>query len=260
MHQAPSQHRIVLLGASNLTRGISTVIESAQNLWGSPLEICTAMGHGRSYGLNSNFLGRTLPGIVQCGLWRTLEERPKLPTAALVTDIGNDLMYGAPVAQIASWVETALDRLQRADARVVMTLLPLDSAFRLSPARFKFFAKLFFPHKQLNLADLLQKAQELHGRLETIGRSRGIALVEQQSDWYGIDPIHIRLHYWHTVWPAILAAARQESSAIQPAKGSLRRWCYLRTRTAENWQIFGTSQHNKQPCGVLKDGTALSFY
>jgi hypothetical protein len=262
LERANSQprHRIVLLGASNLTRGISTVIESAQNIWGSPLDVCCALGHGRSYGWTSNFLGRSLPGIVDCGLWKTLEERPKLPTAALITDIGNDLMYGAPVQQIERWVETAIDRLQRADAQVVMTLLPLESASRLSPARFRFFAKLFFPNKQLELAQLLARAHDLHGRLEALGRSRGVALVEQQSEWYGIDPIHIRLRCWHTVWPFILSSARERLATVGPAKGSLRRWLYLRTRTAENWQFFGTARRRKQPCARLKDDTRVSFF
>jgi hypothetical protein len=272
------RRRIVLLGASNLTRGISTVIESAQNIWGSPLDVCGALGHGRSYGWTSNFLGRSLPGIVDCGLWKALEARPKLPTAALITDIGNDLMYGAPVPQIARWVETAIERLQRAEAQVVMTLLPLSSASRLSPTRFRFFAKLFFPNKQLDLAGVLARAQDLHDRLESLGRSRGVALVEQQPQWYGIDPIHIRLRCWRTVWPEILSSCRQVSPRLtEPTpgdepeeprvseklayvKGSMRRWLYLRTRTAENWQFFGTQRQRKQPCAMLKDGTRISFF
>jgi hypothetical protein len=254
------KHRIVLLGASNLTRGISTVVEASQSIWGSPLDICCALGHGRSYGLTSNFLGRALPGIVQCGLWKCLGERPKLPTAALITDIGNDLMYGVSVPQIANWVETTIDYLQSANAQVAMTLLPLGSVLRLSPARFRFFAKLFFPNKKLELADLLERGQELHDRLQTLGRSRGVALVEQQAAWYGIDPIHIKLRHWRTVWPMILASAKQDSATVEPACGSLRRWLYLRTRTAENWQLLGTPRQRKQPCARLKDGTSISFF
>ena len=46
---SPSR-RVILLGASNLTRGISTVVEIAKTKWGSPLDIMSALGHGRSYG------------------------------------------------------------------------------------------------------------------------------------------------------------------------------------------------------------------
>jgi hypothetical protein len=259
LDQSP-QHRIVLIGASNLTRGISTVVESVQNIWGSPLDICCALGHGRSYGWTSNVLGRSLPGIVQCGLWKTLEERPKLPTAALVTDIGNDLMYGAPVSQIVRWVETVLNRLQRADAQVTMTLLPLGSAFRLSEWRFQMVRRILFPGRNMKLAELLEQAKDLHCQLEALGRSRGVTAVEQSADWYGFDPIHIKYRHWRTVWPAILASARKENAEVAPVQGSLRRWIYLRTRTAENWQLFGRARRRKQPCGALRDGSALSFF
>src|SRR5262245_61538357 len=79
--------RIVLLGASNLTRGISTAVETAGTLLGRPLEVLAAFGHGRSYGMSNCVLGRSLPGIVECGLWRSLAALPPAPTSALVTDI-----------------------------------------------------------------------------------------------------------------------------------------------------------------------------
>jgi len=81
--------RVVLLGASNLTRGISTAVETARLQWGRPLDVMAALGHGRSYGLASRLLCRTLPSIVECGLWPALAARPPAPTAALVTDVGN---------------------------------------------------------------------------------------------------------------------------------------------------------------------------
>ena len=92
--------RVVLLGASNLTKGIGTVVETACRTWGQPLEVHAALGHGRSYGRTTSLLGRQLPGILECGLWPALERTPGVPTAALVTDIGNDLLYGEPVGQI----------------------------------------------------------------------------------------------------------------------------------------------------------------
>ncbi len=90
---------VVLLGASNLTRGISTVVGMARGIVGEPSEFLIAMGHGRSYGQRSSVLGRSLPGITQCGLWEALRHA-RGPTSALITDIGNDVIYGVPVETI----------------------------------------------------------------------------------------------------------------------------------------------------------------
>src|SRR5439155_11570702 len=100
--------RVVLLGASNLTLGFPMLVSELRAWLGSPVEILCAHGHGRSYGLASRVLFRELPGIVECGLWRALASAPARPTLALLTDVGNDIMYGRDVEEIAGWVETAL--------------------------------------------------------------------------------------------------------------------------------------------------------
>ena len=80
----PTQ-RIILLGASNLTRGLSIVIETARLLFATrdrpeqtsrgPLGVFAALGHGRAYGLPSRVLVRSLPSILDCGLWRAIENQ-----------------------------------------------------------------------------------------------------------------------------------------------------------------------------------------
>ena len=119
--------RIILLGASNVARGISALTGTARAIWGQPLEVFAAFGRGRSYGLPSRVLVRELSGIVQCGLWDAVGRRDRLPTAALVTDIGNDLIYGRSVDEIAQWVDTCLARLNALEARTVVTGLPIDN-------------------------------------------------------------------------------------------------------------------------------------
>ncbi|HEY5315121.1 MAG TPA: hypothetical protein VIK18_21495, partial [Pirellulales bacterium] len=52
--------RLVLLGASNLTRGLAPVLQTAAQLWDEPLDILAAAGHGRSYGATSRVLVRSL--------------------------------------------------------------------------------------------------------------------------------------------------------------------------------------------------------
>ncbi len=121
------------------------ITETARRVTGRPLEIFAAFGRGRSYGRSSWFLGHELPGIAECGLWRSLADRPPLVTSALVTDIGNDLFYDQPLDQIVGWVECCLARLAALDARIVMTRLPIVNLPRLSERRFRLLRKIFFP-------------------------------------------------------------------------------------------------------------------
>ncbi len=65
--------RVVLIGASNVTKSLSVIIDIAHQLLGKPLDIFTALGLGRSYGLFSRILGRGLPSIRDCGLWDALQ-------------------------------------------------------------------------------------------------------------------------------------------------------------------------------------------
>src|SRR3990172_1633729 len=112
MDRQPTR-RVVLLGASNLVRSISTVVETARQIWREPVEIMAAIGHGRSYGQESRLLGRKISGIFPSALWKDLQSRPSLATTALLTDVGNDLGYGGPVATLVAWGERCVGQLAR---------------------------------------------------------------------------------------------------------------------------------------------------
>ena len=77
---------------------------------------------------------RTLPGILQSGLWRTLASLPPARTRGLVTDVGNDIIYGFPPARILEWVEETVERLQEFTPDIVLTELPLPMSAG-SPSR-----------------------------------------------------------------------------------------------------------------------------
>jgi hypothetical protein len=252
--------RVVLLGASNLTRGISTVIETAQGVWGCPLEVLAALGHGRSYGLRSRVLGRELPGITGCGLWDALAARPPAETAALVTDIGNDLLYGASVPTILAWVAEGLDRLTALGARTVMTLLPLASVEALSEWRFKIARACAFPKSRAQFDEILEQARDLNAGLARLATDQQVRIVEQSGAWYGFDAIHIRLRHWRTAWAAILAPWSDAPMTAPAARGSLTRWLYLRSLPPLERKLFGCTRRAAQPSGRLRDGTTIALY
>ena len=216
--------------------------------WGRPLDLLAACGHGRSYG--DNRAGRGLPSIP--ALWERLRERSSAPTAALLTDVGNDLLYQAPVATILAWVESCLRRLRECDARVIVTGLPLCNLANPSPRRFLFFRTLFFPGCSLPLEQLIDSARRLDDGLASLTERYQAVRVEPQAAWYGLDPIHLRYLQADHLWPEILASwtARETSTVdgqspflYDPAGGCLSHLNYSRGRT----------------CGFRSGGSAEAF-
>jgi hypothetical protein len=210
--------------------------------------------------MESAMLGRRLPGIVQSELWNVLAADAKRPTAALVTDIGNDILYCVEPALIAEWVGIAIDRLQAADARVSMTRLPLAGISQLGRARFRLFRTLLFPGCRLELKEAIERAHDLDEHLTKIARDRNVSLITQSARWYGFDPIHIQLRHWRSAWPEILSSWSDDRASDRAVQGSLVRWLYLQTRPPQYRTMFGYPQRRVQPSARLRDGTQISFF
>ena len=259
--------RVVLLGASNLTRGFKTVVGLARERLGAPLEVLAALGHGRSYGTEASFLFRSLPGIERCGLWERLDAGSGR-LDALVTDVGNDVAYGVAPEVVGSWVATALDRLEAAGARPVLTGLPLFELEQLDPLWFRFWSNLLFPGRGLEQARVLDAARAVDERLAREAAARGLPLVRPQPAWFGSDPIHYARPRRRQAWSTILASWRDPESASGSAPGAEEEPGprggaeppLLWAPAAADYRRFGVRRTRNQPARRLADGTTLSMY
>jgi hypothetical protein len=232
---------VVALGASNLTRGLPALCSAARAAGGPEVEIVAALGLGRSYGMESRVLSRTLPAILDCGLWRALEERPPLPTRALVTDVGNDIIYGAQAPRILEWVEEAVTRLRALTDDVVVAGLPLHSIRRLSPAKYVAFRTLIFPRCRIPFDEILATAERVADGLAALAIRHDARFVPLRDEWYGFDPIHVRPARWSAAWREILGANEEADSAPSLVE-SLR----LHTLMPERQRLFGVEQRRPQ--------------
>jgi hypothetical protein len=196
--------RIVALGASNLTRGLPSLLATARDRWGQDVEVVAALGLGRSYGTPSRIFVRTLPGILHSGLWQGLERLPPAPTRALVTDVGNDILYGFTPAQILAWVDECVARLLRITRDVVLTDLPMASLRRQPAVKLLTFRTVLWPQCRLSRSEILRRAEEVTAGLEALGSSRGLRFFRLRLEWYGFDPVHIRPGRWRAAWREIL--------------------------------------------------------
>lgn len=254
--------RLVLLGASNLTRSFAAAVGTAVAHLGAPLDIFAAIGHGRSYGIESRLLGRTLPGIVPCGLWNDLHractERPA-PLYALITDIGNDIMYGVSPPSILDWIDTCLTRMHALDAQVIMTQLPMASLERIRPMQYQIVRRLFFPGRTISLNAALARARDIDVGLPALADMHGVTLMPIDRTWYGVDPIHVRQHLWPKVYRTLFEPWSANGDGVR-YKPSLRRWWLLRTAPAETFRVFGMQCGVSQPCRRLADGSLVWMY
>ena len=255
-----SSSRVILLGASNLTRAISTVVGTAQAMLGSPLELLIAMGHGRSFGRASRVLGRTLPGIDECGLWDSLKDAPPAPTYALITDIGNDIVYGYEVALIANWIERTLSRLQALGSRTVITRLPVESIESLSTFRYHMAKAILFPGRRLSLGEAKRRVNEIDSAISALAACYGATLVDLPGDWYGLDPVHLRRLQHAATFTQIMASWSDGDGPPAEASGSLARWLKLHLARPQRWGLLGIQLGSTQPASHLGDGSSVALF
>jgi hypothetical protein len=248
--------RVIALGASNLTRGFHTIVSTSRAAWGPEVQVLAALGHGRSYGVSRTVGICTLPGILESGLWRALESLPVVPTRAIVSDVGNDIMYGHSAERILSWIEDALRRLQSVTDDITLTDLPLASIRRISQTKYLLFRSFLFPFCGLSLAQVLDTAERVNSGLAELSIKHGVNFFRLNPNWYGSDPIHIRPSLWRSAWQQILNAGSLSSNR----KSSLLEGLRLYFMANERRRILGIAQFTPQSGVALPAGGRVWLY
>jgi hypothetical protein len=238
--------RFVVLGASNVSRGLSRLTATLRARGPEQVDLFVAAGHGRGYGVNTRVALRRLPSILASGLWRALDrERVERP-AGLVTDVGNELLYGLGVSAVAAAVREAVVRLVDRGGRIVITGLPLAGIDRVGRIRYRLLRTLYVPGCLLSLAEIKDAARWLDDELRAIAADTGAAFVEQPGAWYGFDALHVRRRHLDTFWQRVGDAWGLPAAALRP-RPSLAEWAVLGSRAAEVRSLAGRTLLTRQP-------------
>ncbi len=247
----------VLLGASNLSLAWPRVVPQLERRLSAPRKVLTAHGMGRSYSAKRcRFVFRQLPGILESGIWNALTETSTaVPTFALLTDFGNDLVFGSPPDDVAAAARECIDRLRASNAatHIVMTRPPLSTVQALSGFRFSFFRNVLFPKCRMSLAEIRTAVEELDRLIVELATDTEVSLIEPAAHWYGLDPIHVLRQYQTDAFSLMMDAWNLPSPVreSQPV-----RW--VRPAAETRWR-FGREHRTPQPVQSTPD-TAIYAY
>lgn len=248
---------VVVVGASNVSRGLARLATALACRSDAPADLFVTAGHGRSYGVNSRVAARRLPSILGSGMWRALDRQGIEPWGrrqplALLTDIGNDLLYGFSAEQVAGWVREAVRRLADRGATIAITGLPLASIARVGPARYRALRACYVPGCRLTLESLKLAADELQARIVEVAGERGATVIHQPRQWYGVDAIHIRRPRLDDLWHAA-CDAWGFSAAPAGRRATWRDWAVLGAQAAEVRSLARRIRYTPQPVVTRPD-------
>ena len=262
---------VVALGASNLSRGLSRLVTICRRCNAKPIDLFAGAGHGRSYGANSRIWNRRLPSILGSGLWRSLDRNSAsddlncTTRLAVITDIGNDLLYGFSVEQIAAWIEEVVLRLQQRGFQIVITQLPIESIQAVGTLRFHILKSIFVPGCQQSLEAIKDQSLQINNKIVSLSKEHHVTILRQPGSWYGIDAIHVKRsclnELWHRVvdcWPGI--SREQHAMRGVDRFGGWQEWSRLGAASAEVRSLSGLMLFTPQPALLLADTTRIYLY
>lgn len=256
----PQPATVILLGASNLAIAWPRIIEQVTVRVAGPRQILTAQGMGRSYlNTRSSFGPRQLPGILGCGLWDALSAVDSSDTSvALITDLGNDLVYGREPQEVAESAAEAVRRIRdwNPETRIVLTLPPVDAVHALGRIRFTLFRTMIFPSCRLTLADAKQQSAELNALMEQYADEEQIPLFKPHPAWYGWDPIHVRRRHQSAAFGQMMDLWQLPEESKQSDAGGTG---HVARPTAEIRWVFGREKRTPQP-SVAVPGVKVFAY
>jgi len=214
--QTAQPYLFIFLGASNLARGYGALADCLIHcLSPDPVEILHALGPGRGYSAEGGIFNITYPPIGSSGILESAKRRKEKArkVIALITDIGNDIMYGVPAPEITACLGTLLQKLNALEAEVFIHPIPLDFSKDVSERQFRILRSIFYPHSRIDYLKAKEAVALVNGFLRDRAGGR-IHLLPSAKDFCGVDKIHYSIFRSHKAWSRVA----NEMLRIIPAK------------------------------------------
>ena len=195
----------IFLGASNLARsfyGLKSCITRC--VFPRPVNFIHAMGPGRGYIRQGGMLNVTYPPILDCDILKAARDKMKnnQQVIALITDIGNDIMYGVSTDEIICGLKSLLSDLNELEASVFITPIPVDLENDIRELYFRVLRRVFFRNSSVSLHQASEAVQFINKFIIQL-LNKNIIVINEMKQFCGIDKIHYGLFQSRSAWSHI---------------------------------------------------------
>ncbi|MEE8269967.1 MAG: hypothetical protein V3R23_08110 [Nitrospinaceae bacterium] len=193
---------LVLLGASNLSRGCFALVKHIKScLYPRKVDVLIASGPGRAYYTSGGLLNVSYPPIYASDIFEVAQNKSKsgYQVVALVTDIGNDIMYGVSTEKVIETIQQIFARLQSMNAEIFYTTLPVAFEKGDHPVWFCILRSLLFPRSTVAYDEATAGIIEVNRFLKESACRQG-RLIPNMDRYLGYDEIHYGWLRAHNAW------------------------------------------------------------
>ena len=192
----------IFLGASNLARsfhGLKYCIERC--ILPRPAIFMHAMGPGRGYLSRGGILNTVYSPILNCGILeaaRNKKIKDQL-VVALITDIGNDIMYGVSSEKIIDGLQYLINTLCEFKTNIFITSIPVDLENDISELHFHIIRQIYFPKSPVKYSQASNNIKAIN-KFILQSSNKKITTIDDMKQFCGIDKIHYSILKSQSAW------------------------------------------------------------
>ena len=230
----------LLMGASNLARGYSMLSHTlSKSLENKHSKFLNALGPGRAVCARGGMFNFTYPPIRDCRVIEKAEKesRKASRTVVLITDLGNDLMYGISADTLIESLEEMINRMLEWNAEIFITNIHVDLKKDVSKNAFLFLRFLFYPGSKVAYEEADYFVAKVNEYLEEKSRkNERVFLITGMGSFAGMDKIHYSLLKTHAAWS--LVADEILEAMNYPVKNKMRLSDGIKSISANLWRLI----------------------
>ena len=196
----------LFMGASNLARGYSLLTRHISSCFGkNKTEFLNAFGPGRGFCARGGMFNFTYPPIQDCRILEVAKKKSCDTRAVLITDIGNDLMYGVLADTLIESLDGLIGRALQWDAEIFLTSIHVNLKKDVSPTMFFILKSFFYPGSSITYEEADLFITKVNGYLEEKARkNESVYLISGMKSFTGMDKIHYSFLKTHSAWEKIV--------------------------------------------------------